>query len=43
MSWIIGTALAARWMPSGTADDAQTASWKVNGLVKIRTRDGAEA
>jgi len=29
------------WVPSGTGDNADHARWKVNGIVKIRTRDNA--
>lgn len=28
------------WVPSGTGDNASHAHWKVNGVLKIRTRDG---
>ncbi|MEM7810764.1 MAG: hypothetical protein AAF532_04725 [Planctomycetota bacterium] len=26
-------------IPSGTADDAKQAHWKLNGTIKVRTRD----
>ena len=29
------------WVPSGVGDDARHARWKLNGVVKIRTRDDA--
>ncbi len=31
------------WVPSGVGDDAAHARWKVNGALKIRARDHAEA
>jgi len=31
------------WVPSGVGDDAQHAKWKINGTLKIRARDGADA
>ena len=31
------------WVPSGVGDDASHAKWKVNGTLKIRARDGAQA
>ncbi len=31
------------WVPSGVGDDADHAKWKVNGALKIRARDGAQA
>lgn len=31
------------WVPSGVGDDASHAKWKVNGSLKIRARDGAQA
>lgn len=31
------------WVPSGVGDDARHAKWKVNGTLKIRARDGADA
>lgn len=31
------------WVPSGVGDDASHAKWKVNGALKIRARDGAQA
>ena len=31
------------WVPSGVGEDATHALWKVNGNLKIRARDGAEA
>ncbi len=31
------------WVPSGVGDDANHARWKVNGTLKIRARDGAQA
>ena len=31
------------WVPSGVGEDASHAKWKVNGTLKIRARDGAEA
>ena len=31
------------WVPSGTGEDASHAKWKVNGTLKIRARDGAQA
>ena len=31
------------FVPSGTGSSAEQAKWKVNGLIKIRTRDQAEA
>ncbi|MFT6924705.1 MAG: hypothetical protein ACJAZP_000263 [Psychromonas sp.] len=27
------------WIPSGTGDDATHAKWKVNGTIKISSRD----
>jgi len=27
------------WVPSGTGTDAVSAKWKLNGVLKIRTRD----
>ena len=27
------------WVPSGTGDDVTHAKWKVNGIIKIRSRD----
>ena len=27
------------WVPSGVGDAAEHAQWKVNGTLKIRTRD----
>ena len=27
------------WVPSGMGDDADHAHWKLNGTIKIRTRD----
>lgn len=30
------------WVPSGTGDAAEHAHWKVNGILKIRTRDLAD-
>ena len=30
-------------VPSSTGADAEAASWKVNGTLRIRTRDVAEA
>lgn len=27
------------WVPSGTGDDATHAKWKINGALKIRSRD----
>ena len=27
------------WVPSGVGDDALHAPWKLNGILKIRTRD----
>ncbi len=27
------------WVPSGTGDNAVHAKWKLNGVLKIRTRD----
>ena len=27
------------WVPSGMGDEAEHAYWKVNGTLKIRTRD----
>lgn len=29
------------WVPSGTGDNASHAQWKLNGTLRIRTRDGA--
>jgi hypothetical protein len=29
------------WIPSGTGDEAAHARWKLNGTLRIRTRDGA--
>ena len=29
------------WVPSGMGDSAQHARWKVNGTLKIRSRDNA--
>ena len=31
------------WVPSGVGEDATHARWKVNGSLKIRARDGAQA
>ncbi len=31
------------WVPSGVGDDASHAKWKVNGSLRIRTRDGVQA
>ena len=31
------------WVPSGVGDDASHAKWKVNGALKIRARDIAQA
>ncbi len=31
------------WVPSGVGDDAKHAKWKLNGVLKIRARDGVEA
>lgn len=31
------------WVPSGVGDSASHAKWKVNGTLKIRARDGAQA
>ena len=31
------------WVPSGIGDDASHAKWKVNGSLRIRARDGAQA
>lgn len=31
------------WVPSGVGEEANHALWKVNGSLKIRARDGAEA
>jgi hypothetical protein len=31
------------WVPSGVGEDASHAKWKVNGSLRIRTRDGAQA
>jgi hypothetical protein len=31
------------WVPSGVGEDATHALWKVNGNLKLRARDGAEA
>jgi len=28
------------WVPSGTGANADHANWKVNGVLKIRTKDG---
>lgn len=30
------------WVPSTAAEDAQMAHWKINGTVRISTRDRAE-
>lgn len=30
------------WVPSGTGENAVSAKWKLNGTLKIRTRDNAE-
>ncbi len=30
------------YVPSGTSEDATHAKWKLNGIVKIRTRDMKE-
>jgi hypothetical protein len=27
------------WIPSGTGDDVTYAKWKLNGVLKIRSRD----
>ena len=27
------------WVPSGTGDDVTHAKWKVNGILRIRSRD----
>jgi len=29
------------WIPSGSGENAVLAKWKVNGVLKIRTRDNA--
>jgi hypothetical protein len=29
------------WVPSGTGDDVTHAKWKLNGIIKIRSRDAA--
>lgn len=31
------------WVPSGVGDDASHAKWKLNGVLKIRARDGVDA
>ena len=31
------------WVPSGVGEDASHAKWKVNGSLRIRARDGAQA
>ena len=31
------------WVPSGVGEDASHARWKVNGSLRIRARDGAQA
>lgn len=31
------------WVPSGAGDDAAHAKWRVNGSLRIRARDGAQA
>lgn len=31
------------WVPSGIGDDASHAKWKLNGSLRIRARDGAQA
>ena len=31
------------WVPSGTGDKVEHAQWKVNGTLRITTRDGADS
>ncbi len=31
------------WVPSGMGDSAEHAHWKINGILKIRTRDASES
>lgn len=31
------------WVPSGVGEEADHAKWKLNGTLKIRTRDGVAA
>ena len=31
------------WIPSGTGENVTHAHWKINGALKIRTRDTKEA
>lgn len=31
------------WVPSGIGDEASHAKWKLNGSLRIRARDGAQA
>lgn len=31
------------WVPSGVGAESRHAHWKVNGSLKIRARDGAQA
>lgn len=31
------------WVPSGVGDDASHAKWKLNGSLRIRARDDAQA
>jgi hypothetical protein len=31
------------WVPSGTGENAEHAHWKLNGTLRIRTRDNANS